>query len=202
MAEQRKRESRFPHRLQGTFVSEDTYVEIKEACTRHDKSTAEVIRGGLAKGMGAYRTRRGESHEENQDPDDKDLFETIEEAATELGMKESEIVHGALESGGLEEFLFMERGRRFHERNAGGRALSDDILRRLLLNEDSLYNEEALKRRLDTPETVRELERKLGGNILDPSAFCFCCGQYVRKDERGSFRDKRLEFRAGVEEKR
>lgn len=201
MAKQRKRESRYPHRLQGTFVSEDTYEGIKEVGGRYGKSTAQVIRGVLDKGLGPYLAPgRTEADEEDQGPDDVYLFETIEGAATELGMRESEVVRGAIERG-LEEFLFMARGRRFHERNVGGRALSDDVLRRLLLSEDALYNEEGLEHRLEEVKRSGLLEKSLGGPHVrelwsDPSAFCHCCGQYVRKSERGSDRDKRLEVRA------
>ena len=169
---QRQRESLYPKRIAGISFSEVVYDGVQDARARHDLSDAQLIRGTVAKGLGAYTG---------------DLHTRIEQAAAELGTTDSEVVRGALEKG-LEEFVFMERGRKFHERNAG-KQLSERVVRRLLMNMDELYTE-------DEKEQIR---REHAGMVLRqpelfkiPGVFCDTCGQYVRSDERGSEWDKRL----------
>lgn len=135
---------------------------------------AELGRRSLTKGLGAFPRAGGEDGVDVKGQ----LFAQIEEAAIELGVAESEIVRGGLNNG-LEESLFVERGRAFHRKRNGGREIGDEVLGSLLRNEDELYHKEGLDRLL------REDPERLEGRVFrDASAFCRCCGQYIREAAR------------------
>lgn len=187
---------KYPHKL-AVRTDERDHAHVQETSAKLGLPVSQVARKSLAMGLGAYPPLGEEAAAGPQvdavgggTSDKGELSTQIEEAATELEIPVSEVVRGGLESG-LEEFLFMARSRAFHNQRSGGKALSDSQLRRLVLNEAEVYQEQTLKESLVRKD---DFEAVFLGERLhrDASPFCRCCGQYIREGERGSAWDRRL----------
>ena len=96
METRRRRESLYPRRIAGISFGEEDYQRIQETCKRYDMSEAQLVRGTVTKGLGAF---------------EEGLHEKIQEFATEFGIPEHMVVSGAIKEG-LDEYLRMSRSKR------------------------------------------------------------------------------------------
>lgn len=96
MERKRKRISLYPERIAGISFGAEDYRRIKEVCSQFDMSESEVVRGTVAKGLGAYETN---------------VHARIEQVALEHGLSESAVVRGAINEG-LDEYLRLLRSRK------------------------------------------------------------------------------------------